>query len=143
MKAASGEDDLTLQGGFSPASLRLRKIEKAWLNCLFPFCLYLRLMFERPALGTGAELLCEHVELEFAIYLCLLCLYLMPCFCISKSSTIGRFEVFIGSETSVQQAGAHGMTPFAGTMDRVGWTVRSRDICNTIQPFINVALIAE
>ena len=82
-------------------------------------------MFERPALGTGAELLCEHVELEFAIYLCLLCLYLMPYFCISKSSTIGRFEVFIGSETSVEQAGAHGMAPFvepwialAGPYDR-------------------------
>jgi hypothetical protein len=84
-------------------------------------------MFERPALGTGAELLCEHVESEFAIYLCLLCPYLMPCFVISKSNTVqlGRFEVFIGSETSVEQARAHGMAPFvepwialAGPYDR-------------------------
>lgn len=86
-------------------------------------------MFGRPALGTGAELLCEHVESEFAIYLCLLCLSLMPCSFISKSSTIGRFEVFIGSETSVEQAGAHGMAPFveprialAGPYDRGTYT---------------------
>ena len=90
-------------------------------------------MFERPALGTGAELLCKHVESEFAIYLCLLCLYLMPCSFISKSSIIGRLEVFIGSETSVEHTGGTWDSTVCGTMDRVGWTVRSRDIYNTIQ----------
>src|SRR2546423_9022829 len=82
-------------------------MKKPGWTAYFLFVYIYDLMFERPALGTGVELLCEHVESEFAIYLCLLCLYLMPCSFISKTSTIGRFEVFIGSETSVEHTGWH------------------------------------
>jgi hypothetical protein len=52
-------------------------------------------------------------------------------------------SIYRGSETSVEQSRGTRDGTVCGTMDRVGWTVRSRDIYSTIQPSINVALIAE
>jgi hypothetical protein len=46
----------------------------------------------------------QSLRFIFACYL----LCLMPCFIIPKSSTIGRFEIFVGPETSIEQARAHG-----------------------------------
>jgi hypothetical protein len=114
-------------------------LKKPGWTAYFLFVYIYDLMFERPALGTGVELLCEHVESEFAIYLCLLCLYLMPCSLFPGQVQLEDLKCLSGRKhLSSTRDGT-----VCGTMDRVGWTVRSREIYNTIQPYIIVALIAK
>jgi hypothetical protein len=88
-------------------------------------------MLERPALGTGAELLCEHVESEFAIYLCLLVSLSNARFLISKVKYNWKIRSVyrIGNICRASRGARDGTV--CGTIDRVGWTVRSRDIYST------------